>query len=113
MTRIAGPEVVKHVKTVWGMNAEGELNGAWRDLGVPGLYVMMGAFSPLPCRVAAVLTRAQATSRSADSTQSSSRSVRCVLVLLWLHTVLMHVGGRVEIKAMEDGVFGERYSAKD
>lgn len=29
---------------IWGLNKEGELNGTWRDLGVPGLWYMMGKF---------------------------------------------------------------------
>ncbi|KAJ6564733.1 FAD/NAD(P)-binding domain-containing protein [Mycena capillaripes] len=55
-----------------GLNAEGEINGAWRDLGVHGLWYMMGN-----------------------------------LALARFYS--KHVA--LQIKAMEEGVFGERYSA--
>ena len=31
---------------IWGLDKEGEVRGAWRELGVPNLYYMMGE-----CRV--------------------------------------------------------------
>jgi hypothetical protein len=42
--RICGEELGKKVKPVWGLNEEGEINGLWRVLGVPGLWYMMGSF---------------------------------------------------------------------
>ncbi|KAF7296224.1 hypothetical protein HMN09_01091400 [Mycena chlorophos] len=44
-TQICGEEVGKKVKTVWGLDKEGEMNGAWRDLGVKGLWYMAGNLS--------------------------------------------------------------------
>ncbi|EMD41360.1 hypothetical protein CERSUDRAFT_79019 [Gelatoporia subvermispora B] len=38
---IAGEDVVKRLKPIWGLTEEGELR-AWRDLGVPNLWYMMG-----------------------------------------------------------------------
>ena len=29
-------------KPIWGLNKEGEINGAWRDTGVKGLWYMAG-----------------------------------------------------------------------
>ena len=40
--QLVGPDVVKDINPVWGVNAEGELNGVWRWCGVPRLYFMMG-----------------------------------------------------------------------
>lgn len=40
--QLAGPEVVAKTKPIWGLSKEGEINTAWRDCGVPGLYFMMG-----------------------------------------------------------------------
>ena len=40
--QLVGPDVVKDISPVWGVNAEGELNGVWRWCGVPRLYFMMG-----------------------------------------------------------------------
>ncbi|KAG5651879.1 hypothetical protein H0H81_007073 [Sphagnurus paluster] len=42
IANIVGDEVAKHLKPVWGLDAEGEINGVWRDLGVKGLWSMMG-----------------------------------------------------------------------
>jgi len=42
VTELAGTEVSSRIKTVWGLNAEGELNSCWRFSGVEGLYHMMG-----------------------------------------------------------------------
>ncbi|KAA1476298.1 FAD/NAD-P-binding domain-containing protein [Dentipellis sp. KUC8613] len=69
--KICGDAVMQALKPVWGLDAEGELNSAWRDTGVEGLYVMMGNLSL--CR---------------------------------FHS--KHLA--LQIKAMEEGVFGGRYS---
>ncbi|KAJ6502848.1 hypothetical protein C8R47DRAFT_1007901 [Mycena vitilis] len=69
--KICGDAVGDKCKPIWGLNAEGEINGAWRDLGVPGLWYMLGN-----------------------------------LALCRFHS--KHVA--LQIKAMEEGVFGERYS---
>lgn len=41
---IVGEEVTNKCGDVWGLNEEGELNGVWRDLGVKGLWSVMGEF---------------------------------------------------------------------
>ncbi|KAG6899119.1 hypothetical protein C0993_000645 [Termitomyces sp. T159_Od127] len=40
--KVVDEEVFKKVKPVWGLDPEGELNGMWRDLGVKGLWSMLG-----------------------------------------------------------------------
>ncbi|KIR67759.1 flavin-containing monooxygenase [Cryptococcus bacillisporus CA1873] len=40
--RTLGDDVADRCKPVWGMDEEGELNSAWRDTGVPNLWVMVG-----------------------------------------------------------------------
>ncbi|KAF8149353.1 FAD/NAD(P)-binding domain-containing protein [Crassisporium funariophilum] len=70
--RVCGDDVASQCKTLWGMNDEGEINGAWRDVGVPGLWYMMGN-----------------------------------LALCRFHS--SHVA--LQIKAMDEGIFGTRYSA--
>ncbi|KAG6867785.1 hypothetical protein C0993_011115 [Termitomyces sp. T159_Od127] len=71
--KVVDEEVFKRVKPVWGFDPEGELKGVWRDLGVKGLWSMLGN-----------------------------------LALCRFHS--KHIA--LQIKAMEEGVFGERYSAK-
>ncbi|KAI0043336.1 FAD/NAD(P)-binding domain-containing protein [Auriscalpium vulgare] len=39
---VLGDEVGDRLNRIWGLNSEGEIYGAWRDMGVPRLYVMMG-----------------------------------------------------------------------
>jgi len=40
----ANAELIKKLKPVWGVDEEGEINGAWgyTKLGVPGLWYMLG-----------------------------------------------------------------------
>ncbi|KAG6872067.1 hypothetical protein C0995_013411 [Termitomyces sp. Mi166 len=71
--KVVGEEVLKGVNPIWGFNPEGELNGVWRDMGVKGLWSMLGN-----------------------------------LALCRFHS--KHIS--LQIKAIEEGVFGERYSAK-
>ncbi|TFK44042.1 hypothetical protein BDQ12DRAFT_730165 [Crucibulum laeve] len=72
--RLCGDDVASRCGPIWGLNKEGELNGVWRDLGVKGLWYMMGN-----------------------------------LALCRFHS--KHVA--LQIKAVEEGVFGERYSLKE
>ena len=44
--RVCGVEVMDKCKTIWGLDKEGKLKGVWRDLGIPGLWYMMGSFVP-------------------------------------------------------------------
>lgn len=39
---IIGAELASKVKPIWGMDEEGELNSAWKDCGVPNLWIMVG-----------------------------------------------------------------------
>ena len=39
---ILGPEVGAQLKPIWGLDSEGEIQGAWRDLGIPRVWCMMG-----------------------------------------------------------------------
>lgn len=40
--KLLGDELGQKIKSIWGLNEEGEINSCWRDSGVPGLYCMMG-----------------------------------------------------------------------
>ncbi|KAF9270756.1 FAD/NAD(P)-binding domain-containing protein [Marasmius fiardii PR-910] len=69
--KICGDEVGAKCKPIWGLDEEGELQGTFRSLGVPGLWYIMGN-----------------------------------LALDRFHT--KHAA--LQIKAMEEGVFGTRYA---
>ncbi|KAJ7624512.1 hypothetical protein FB45DRAFT_1086278 [Roridomyces roridus] len=71
---ICGEEIGAKTRKIWGLNEEGEIYGAWRDVGVDGLWYMTGNF---------------AVSR--------------------FHS--KHVA--LQIKAMEEGVFGTRYQSAE
>jgi hypothetical protein len=45
---ISGEEVAARCKPVWGLNAEGEIQGIAREIGLPGLWYMMGERVNLP-----------------------------------------------------------------
>ncbi|KAJ6515648.1 hypothetical protein C8R45DRAFT_957213 [Mycena sanguinolenta] len=40
--KVCGDELADKCKPIWGLDEEGEINGCWRDLGIPGLWYMMG-----------------------------------------------------------------------
>ncbi|WWC87438.1 uncharacterized protein L201_002327 [Kwoniella dendrophila CBS 6074] len=40
--RTLGDEVADKFNPIWGMNEEGELNSAWRDTGVPNMWLSVG-----------------------------------------------------------------------
>jgi hypothetical protein len=42
MRKILGPEAGARLKPIWGLDAEGEIRGVWRDIGFPRLWCMMG-----------------------------------------------------------------------
>jgi len=42
VAKIIGGELGKKLKPIWGLDSDGEINGSWRDLGVPGLWFMIG-----------------------------------------------------------------------
>ena len=41
--KLLSDEMGEKLKPIWGLDSEGEINGAWRGLGIPRLYCMMGA----------------------------------------------------------------------
>ncbi|KAJ7068507.1 hypothetical protein C8F01DRAFT_1247008 [Mycena amicta] len=69
--KVCGDNIADKCKPIWGLDAEGEIQGCWRDLGIPGLWYMMGNLAY--CR---------------------------------FHS--KHVA--LQIKAMEEKIFGPRYS---
>ncbi|KAK7054240.1 hypothetical protein R3P38DRAFT_2856057 [Favolaschia claudopus] len=40
--KVCGDELTDRCKPIWGLDAEGEIQGCWRDTGLPGLWYMMG-----------------------------------------------------------------------
>jgi hypothetical protein len=42
MRTILGPELGPRLKPIWGLDPEGEIQGAWRDIGIPRAWCMMG-----------------------------------------------------------------------
>lgn len=47
ISKICGPEVAAKMGKIWGLDEEGEICGAWRDTGVPGMWYMMGMHTVL------------------------------------------------------------------
>ena len=40
--KLLGSELGARVPDIWGLNAEGELRTAWREVGLPNVWYMMG-----------------------------------------------------------------------
>ena len=72
MRKILGPEAGAHLKQIWDLDAEGEIKGAWRDIGLPRLWCMIGKlFSFLDDeRRITILNAMQGILLCADSTRS-------------------------------------------
>ena len=49
MRKILGPEVGARLKPIWGLDPEGEIQGVWRDVGIPRVWCMMGESSLFSC----------------------------------------------------------------
>ena len=45
LRNILGPEARARLKPIWGLDPEGEIRGAWRDLGIPRAWYMTGDIS--------------------------------------------------------------------
>ena len=77
MRSVLGPEVGARLKPIWGLDPEGEIQGTWRDVGVPRVWCMMGKLScPFPASRSGEGTtnsaRTQVTLHCAGSTRSTS-----------------------------------------
>lgn len=72
ITDLVGAEEGKKIVPIWSLNAEGEIRGAWREIGLPNFWYMMGN-------------------------------------LAWCRFFSKHLA--LQIKAKQEGIFGERYSA--
>lgn len=46
MRSVCDEEVSSKVGRVWGLDPEGEIYGAWRDVGVQNMWFMTGKFRP-------------------------------------------------------------------
>lgn len=45
MRDILGPELGKKLTPVWGIDEEGEIRSAWKELGIENCWAMMGKLS--------------------------------------------------------------------
>jgi len=109
--KVCGDTVFERSAPLWGFDPEGELNGTWRDLGVKGLWSILGSssvprFISRPC-----LNFLQGNFMSCRF-HSKHMALR-----VWsffprpLYLVIERSSWIcAEIKAMEEGVFQGRYS---
>jgi hypothetical protein len=94
MRKIIGPEAGAHLKEIWGLDSEGEIKGAWRDIGLPRLWCMIGNFALCRFHSKHVALRAFLHVYYDRSTRADSMTT--------------------EIKAIEEGLFDEkRYSLEE
>lgn len=107
MKQICGEEILEKTSEVWGLDDEGELQGVWKDTGIPGLWVMMGQDESN-----LFVHRRLLTSSLTGSLQQSrfhSKHVALRELTPWSHRRML-IRLPLEIKAMEEGIFGTRYS---
>jgi hypothetical protein len=48
MRTILGPELGPRLKSIWGLDPEGEIQGAWHDISIPRAWCMMDERTFLP-----------------------------------------------------------------
>ena len=108
--KVCGDAVFEQSGPIWGFDTEGELNGVWRDLGVKGLWSMLGV-PPSP------ILHSDLVEWSAGSSMMLSRFYSKHVALRrsfssWPLCLVFERSSRTyaEIKAMEEGVFGGRYN---
>ena len=89
---IVGEEEGKKLTPIWGLNEEGEIRTAWREIGLPNAWYMMGnlAWSRFYSKHLALRT---------------SQQPLCYASILAAH----RFGS--EIKAKQESIFPGRYSA--
>ena len=102
---------------IWGLDNEGEINGVWRDCGLPNFYYMMGrsfltvalfhlgSHSPRFFFAYAM----QAISRSVASTRRILRFVSDEIVKFSCEYILFDKPFSAEIKAKEEGLYTSSY----
>jgi hypothetical protein len=85
MRKILGPEVGARLKPIWGLDPEGEIQGVWRDIGIPRVWCMMGEFFLVEGKGTAISdpNARQGTLHCAGSTRSTSH---CVSLFVFFHT---------------------------
>lgn len=109
---VIGPEAGTHLKPIWGLDAEGEMQGAWRDIGLPRLWCMIGTPISRHEGQKTMLNHFQGTLPCAGTTRST---LPCVRFFLFVHDRSTRTDNKsiffTEIKAIEEGLFDEkRYS---
>jgi hypothetical protein len=112
MRKILGPEAGARLKQIWGLDSEGEIKGAWRDIGLPRLWCMIGTL--FSCfdgekKTRFLINLMQETSPCVGSTRSILPCVRFSMSTMIGSTCADSM--TTEIKAIEEGLFDEkRYS---
>jgi hypothetical protein len=88
MRNILGPELGARIKPIWGLDSEGEIKGAWRDLGIPRLWCMMGELFCCEKKTKkTILNPVQGTLPCVDSTRNTLLCVRFSLPMIYQHAV--------------------------
>ena len=112
MRKILGPVAGAHLKEIWGLDSDGEIKGAWRDIGLPHLWCMIGTL--FSCfdggeKPRYIINLMQGTSPCAGTTRSTLLCVRFSVSTMIGSTCADNM--TTEIKAIEEGLFDEkRYS---
>lgn len=110
--KLLGEELGSKVKPLWGLSPEGELQGLWRDCGVPNLYVVLGnihALLSLWCTVTELVSISGnlALCRFHSSHIALRECSTPGLVNSGFFSYLYHI--YAEIKAKEVGLFTSAY----
>ena len=105
--RLVGDELASKVSPIWNLNEEGEQNGAWRWLGVPNLWFMMGMLSILRGSRQGLTPRCRQPGDVQIPLETPCAPYVVQPSLCWLVLCSQICA---EIKAIQEGVYGKRYA---
>ena len=89
---IVGPEDGEKITAIWSLNSEGELRTAWREIGLPNMWYMMGNLAW--CRFF-----------------SKHLALRTSFFFVIMVDERSYEDACAEIKAKQEGILPGRYSA--
>ncbi len=107
---ICGDAIANQTKPIWGLDAQGEASGVWRDTGVPNMWYAFGksGFISGIVLLSCLLKLERPGNFAVCRFNSRHLALRECAALQSL--VYISFKSPPEIKAIEEGVFGERYA---
>jgi hypothetical protein len=102
--QVCGNDILEKTGPIVGLDDEGELQGPFRNMGIPGLWVIIGEHRHSSCLTSIYVRLEQATLLTVASTPNTLHCVGDCFRIRHSPDVC------TEIKAIEEDVYGPRYA---